>query len=497
MKVFINTPQCCYPKNIPEADQYIFIEHPYLFGIRPNTSGGKMKFHPFKWILLRAAGSYYCEKSFPKKHTFIPFQEIPDYHLPQNAEWILFEHTDIDFTKQLEQLAKKSNSTITWITSPLFILDYDYIQNYPTKKRLQQTPFYIENRKLFQILVKNNKPTGGKWTYDTENRQPLPPNYPLPKIPISHSPDARKHIKKAIEWVQTMSSFTSPYFQGNLEDFWCPITPKDALKWFKSFLKKRFQLFGEFQDGITKRTDYPYLFHSAISSSLNIGLLEPMSAIQMALSAKAPLPAQEGFIRQILGWREFQRLIYYKLGNQIRSMNYFHHQRRLTDAWYLGQTQIPPLDDAIHMAFHYGYLHHILRLMVVSNLMNLATIHPDDVYRWFMEFSVDSWDWVMIGNVYSMGLYADGGLTTSKVYISSSNYEQIRESDYKEVKEPENWRKVWDSLYWNMIGTNPDAMKAMGRFGPIQKKFWERKTDTEKKEFQQIAKDFIQNLTHK
>ena len=117
-----------------------------------------------------------------------------------------------------------------------------------------------------------------------------------------------------------------------------------------------------------------------------------------------------------------------------------------------------------------------LRLMVVCNLMNLSQIHPDDVYRWFMEFSVDSWDWVMVGNVYSMGLYADGGKTTSKVYISSSHYEQIRMSDYEKNAE---WKQIWDSLYWNMIGMNPNAMKAMGRFGPIQKKFWEKKSPEE------------------
>lgn len=503
MSLLILTPQIILSKKqikqtiqLYQPDSIVFLEHPYLFGLRPKTSGGSMKFHPYKFMLLRAAGELF-RKSLPK-HDFIPLEDFESFKIPKTVSKIyLFDHDDHDLEKYFQKLFH----SIEWIPSPLFILTKQQILDYkPNGKKLQQTAFYTQNRINFNILIdKNQKPIGGKWTYDTENRHPLPPNYPLPKVKGTHAKTSQAAIQKAIAWIQTptIQKLVSPYFNGKLDDFWCPLTHKEAQKCLQEFFTQRFAKFGEFQDGITKRTDFPFLFHSAISSSINIGLLHPLDVIQQAQDLyyqnKIDLAACEGFIRQILGWREFERLIYHQIGEEIRQSNYFNHQQRLNQHWYEGTTTIAPLDDAIYMAFHDGYIHHILRLMVVCNIMNLSQIHPDDVYRWFMEFSVDSWDWVMVGNVYSMGLYADGGKTTSKVYISSSNYEQIRLGDYPKKAE---WKDTWDALYWNMIGTNPVAMKAMGRFGPIQKKFWDHKTPEEQKEFKKVANDFIQKFTN-
>lgn len=502
MSLLVLTPQIILNKNdiqkhIQEIKptQIIFFEHPYLFGLRPKSSGGLMKFHPYKYIFLRSAGSLF-RQSLPK-HDFIPLEKHDDFHISKDIQKVfIFDHDDHD----LENYFHEKSKNITWLPSPLFCLTKDDILNYkPKGKKLQQTAFYTKNRIQFNILIdKNKKPIGGKWTYDTENRTPLPPNYKLPTIKPFHSNKSKSVILEAIQWVQTpaIKKLVSPYFTGKLEDFWCPVSHQDAQKWLDYFFQNRFAKFGEFQDGITKRTNYPFIFHSGISCSINIGLLNPLDVIKQAQSlyenGKVELSACEGFIRQILGWREFERLIYHQIGESIRKDNYFHHKRNLTSNWYEGTTTIAPLDDAIQVAFNYGYLHHILRLMVVCNIMNLSQIQPDEVYRWFMEFSVDSWDWVMVGNVYSMGLYADGGKTTSKVYISSSNYEQIRMSDYEKNAE---WKKTWDALYWNMIGTNPEAMKAMGRFGPIQKKFWEKKSPEEQKEFKKIAQEFIKQFT--
>jgi deoxyribodipyrimidine photolyase-related protein len=531
-QILLLTPQTCIPKktyqsilsqNQIKPNEIYFIEHPYLFGLRPKTSGGLMKFHPFKWILLRAAGSYFRRTVLPKTHHFVEF--APTFSLPtsigsqkknEEVEWVILDHDDHDFQKSIEREAKKHKvSHITWISSPLFILNREEVDSYPVPKdkRLSQTTFYQRNRKAYDVLMTSQgKPEGGKWTYDTENREPLPPNHPLPKVKTHHVKSTLQDREEAIRWVSTpeIQKYISAHGHLSKEEygevFWCPVSPEEANHWLKDFWKTRFVSFGKYQDGITKRTEFPFLFHSALSSSLNVGLLNPLEVIRVAESKTAvSLAAREGFIRQILGWREFERLIYHRLGETIRKQNYFRHTRRISPHWYKGTTGIAPLDDAIYMAFRYGYLHHILRLMVVSNLMNLSQIHPDDVYRWFMEFAVDSWDWVMVGNVYSMGLYADGGLTTTKVYISSSHYTQIRESNYEPARvkkteketedQREKWPKVWDSLYWNMIGSNPDVMKAMGRFGPIQYKYWEKKSSAEKKDFQQTAQTFIQNNT--
>ena len=176
------------------------------------------------------------------------------------------------------------------------------------------------------------------------------------------------------------------------------------------------------------------LFHSVISMQLNIGLITPEYILKEILqrydkSKKEILHSVEGFVRQ-LNWREYSRLLYRYAYDKMIHKNYFDNRHHLTKAWYDGELKIQPIDICIKFAFQYGYLHHILRLMVMCNFMNLMNIHPDDVYKWFMEFSLDSYDWVMINNVYSMGMFSDNGLTTSKVYISSSKY-ILRMSDVK------------------------------------------------------------------
>ena len=194
---------------------------------------------------------------------------------------------------------------------------------------------------------------------------------------------------------------------------------------------------------------------------LNIGLLTPQEVIDRVVEfrkahpSKIPMAAYEGFIRQVIGWREYQRYIYVTIGPKIRKMNHFGNKRRLTQAWYDGTTGIQPVDDAIKMGFRDGYLHHILRLMVVGNFMNLVGIHPDEAYRWFMEFALDAYDWVMIGNVYSMAMWADGGMTMRKPYISSSKY-ILDMSNYS--AKGSKWPKKWDAVYHHFIDRNGDAL---------------------------------------
>jgi deoxyribodipyrimidine photolyase-related protein len=177
---------------------------------------------------------------------------------------------------------------------------------------------------------------------------------------------------------------------------------------------------------------------------LNLGLLTPREVVNRALKRKnIPLPSLEGFIRQIIGWREFMRGAYNTA--PLRS-NFFGHKRKLTRGWYDGTTGLLPLDIVIRRIQQYAYAHHIERLMIVSNIMLLCEIHPDEVYRWFMELFVDSSDWVMVPNVYGMGQLADGGSFATKPYISGSSY-ILRMSDYPRG----DWCDVVDGLYWRFI----------------------------------------------
>lgn len=498
--ILLLTPQICYAPIPHNVSKIYFLEHPMLFGFRPKTSGGTMKFHPFKWQLLRGAGLEFFKsiKNIPKEYIVI------DKFLPNalsnvkkweeeyiHEDFIVYDHDDHDLTKEWKDISSKNNINITILDSPLFITPINDLLSYQgtlkTTSRISQTSFYIWNRQRLNILLENGKPIGGSWTYDTENRKSLPKDVPSPNLP---NPTLNQKTKKLKEWCLKHKNYLTPYPQN--QNFWLPTTRQTSKKWLNNFIKQRFHLFGSYQDAMRHPlSENGLVYHSGISALLNIGLLKPEEVIEACLKAyednKVDIASCEGFIRQIIGWREFVRWIYRWKGEEIRKSNYFNHQQKLTHQWFSGETNILPLDEAIQTAFETGYLHHILRLMVVANLMNLYEIEPHEVYKWFMMFSVDSWDWVMVPNVYSMGLYADNGMITTKVYVSSSNYTMVREGGFPKG----NWQEKWDALYWNFIGGNPKAMKAMGRFGPIQFKFWERKSQEEKDKIKEIAKQII------
>ena len=195
----------------------------------------------------------------------------------------------------------------------------------------------------------------------------------------------------------------------------------------------------------------------------------------------------KGFIRQVIGWREFMRGVY---NNFDLNKNFFNHTNTLNENWYNGDTGILPLDNAIKKAVKNGYLNHIDRLMIVSNIMLLSKIKPDEVYKWFMELFVDSLDWVMYGNVFGMGQYSDGGVFATKPYICSSNY-ILKMSNYKK---DDGWCKILDSLYWNFIDDNKEVFKKNVRMS-MMIKLLEKKDKKELEEMKKIAREFIQKNT--
>jgi len=235
-----------------------------------------------------------------------------------------------------------------------------------------------------------------------------------------------------------------------------------AEKHLQEFLKNDLKDFGKYQDAMVIQR--PFLYHSRLSSLLNIGLLTPRKVIDETVSyykknrSKIPIASFEGFIRQIIGWREYERMIYLVYYQELVKSNEFNNKNKLNEKWYTEYSKsecLLPLDDALSQAWEYGYLHHIYRLMVVSNAMNLMDIEPYEAYRWFMEFPTDSYDWVMIGNVYSMGMWADGGKTMRKPYISSNAYIEKMSLGYKEG----DWKERWRGLYYHFLEKNSSILK--------------------------------------
>ena len=245
------------------------------------------------------------------------------------------------------------------------------------------------------------------------------------------------YINKAITWVNK----EFPNNIGDTNNFIFPITHKTANKWLTHFLQNNFDFFGKYQDSIVK--DEPFLFHSVLSTSINIGLINPIDIINRIKSEYGDIliESREGYVRQ-LGWRELCRYTYVYVDFD---KNYFNVNENLNSKWYYGELNIKPVDDVIKSSIKYGYAHHINRLMVIGNYMLLNEIHPDKVFKWFMEVYVDAYLWVMLMNV-EMATFATGGVVTKRPYFSSSNY-ILKMSDYKKDK----WSEIWDELYYEFL----------------------------------------------
>ncbi len=357
----------------------------------------------------------------------------------------IIDPTDNWLEKRIKLVARDINLNI--FPSPQFINTKEDLSGFfrSDKKSFFQTTFYKQQRKKLGLLLENNEPVGGKWTFDSDNRK----KYPRGKIPpVIHFPESSKYWEEAIKYTQT-------YFPKNLGELSreriYPITHEESEKWFQQFLDYRFFEFGPYEDAIVK--DQSFLNHSVLSPLINTGLLLPLDIVQhsiaFAKSENVPINSTEGFVRQIIGWREFIRGMYECKGSYSRTQNFWNFKRKIPSCFYDGTTGIPPVDELIKRTLKTSYCHHIERLMVLGNFMLLCEFDPDEVYRWFMELFIDAYDWVMVPNVYGMSQFADGGTFATKPYISGSNYIK-KMSNYPNG----DWQKTWDGLFWCFMGTH-------------------------------------------
>ncbi|MDX1963334.1 MAG: cryptochrome/photolyase family protein [Pirellulales bacterium] len=320
------------------------------------------------------------------------------------------------------------------------------------RKRLFFTEFYItQRRRLGVLLDKKGTPVGGKWSFDTENRRKLPRGMTIPEMPVQA---ATPHVRAA----QAELAKQFPQAPGRWLDFAYPVTAQQAQAGLRDFLDQRFANFGEYEDAI--HSTEPFLFHSVLTPALNIGLLTPKEVLDAALARldDVPLNSLEGFIRQIIGWREYMRGVYLLYGRRQRTRNYWEHTRPLPAAFYDGTTGIEPVDMVIQRVLRHAYCHHIERLMILGNFMLLCEIDPDAIYQWFMELFIDAYDWVMVPNIYGMSQHADGGLITTKPYLSGSSY-VLKMSNFKKGV----WCPIWDALYWRFIHKHRNFFNANPR----------------------------------
>jgi deoxyribodipyrimidine photolyase-related protein len=416
-------------------------------------SGGhlSLQFHKKKLVLHRASMQAYKKKLGSQGYRvhYIEFESDLFQSLIKHGieEIWLADPVDKWLESKLKREALKSGMAIHRLPTPGFLASENWLLSFFNgAQHFSMTQFYIAQRRRLKVLVKGEKPIGGKWSFDPENRKRIPKGL---SIPQKSFPSPSPHVKEA----KTFVDKNFPEHPGTTEDFIYPVTHRDAEKWLDDFLKKGLKDFGDYEDAMMR--DEPFLFHSLLTPSLNIGLLTPDQVVERTLAFakdhRVPLNALEGFIRQIIGWREFMRAVYLLKQDQERKTNFFKHTRRLPSSFYTGTTGLDPVDIVIKRLGQYAYAHHIERLMVLGNAMLLCEIDPTEVYRWFMEMFIDAYDWVMVPNVYGMSQHADGGLITTKPYISSSHY--IRKmSDFPEG----DWCEIWDGLYWRFIHKHRD-----------------------------------------
>lgn len=411
MEKFLILPHQLFDKKyLDKSCTYTIWEHPHYFK--------KYNYNKKKLVLHRASMRYYYD--YLKKNTF-KVTYVSFNKKPTGQEYSLFDPVD------KITLPKKS----TLCDSPNFLLDTELCEQYRKKTdKFFFNAFYMWSKKTLDILSSIK-------SQDKHNRKSLPKTIKVPKVPSNNAD--KKYISEAISYVE--KHFPKNY--GSTENFMFPVTHATAKKWLSHFLQYKLKHFGDYQDAISQKHDF--LFHSLLSTSINIGLLNPSEIIERLKKAKKkyPLNSLEGYVRQLF-WREYQRYCYVYFN--FKKKNYFGNTKRLTKKWYTAQLGVPPIDDVIQKAFSTGYLHHIERLMVVGNFMNLSGINPQQGFKWFMEFACDSYEWVMCQNVLDMVFFVSGGATMRRPYVSSSNY-ILKMSDYKKGE----WSDVWDTLYKDFI----------------------------------------------
>ena len=439
----------------------IFEENPCLdkhrrtFLVEDDLFFSRQPFHKMKLVLHRATMKFYADYLTNKGYR-VTYIDHDDYQSMERffkrdlsdesvTEVHVCEPVDFLLSKRLKRYSDKYGLTLHTYETPNFFNTREQNESFlgKVKKNYRLGDYYKKQRLTHRILLDGDEPSGGAWSFDTENRKALPKGYIAP-FPLFPHPN--QYVTKAIDYVNEQFG-NNP---GEIQPFIYPVTFEEAKQLFDNFLEFRFHDFGPYQDALS--SDQPFLNHSLISSSINCGLLSPLYVVEKATdyarTNQVSLPSLEGFIRQILGWREFIRAIYERHGVEQRNSNFWQSHNKLKGVVL---EEIRPLSEIHRKAQRCAYSHHIERLMVLGNFFLLAEIDPDEVYNYFMTYYIDAYDWVMVPNVYGMSQFADGGMMATKPYISSSNY-LLKMGATKSG----DWKQLWDALYWRFLFIHRD-----------------------------------------
>ncbi|MFN8115041.1 MAG: cryptochrome/photolyase family protein [Bacteroidia bacterium] len=416
------------------------------------------------------------------KHQFTHFE----YQLPDEYRLDSYFKT---FTQTLSITHKVAD------TEHFLSTRYELGEFFKGKKTYLMESFYRYMRKKHKVLMDGNDPLTGKWNYDEDNRKKLPANHKAtaPLVFDNNVTDILKEIKQTD--ISTIGTIDAKHF------IW-PVNREQSLKLLDFFVEECLPLFGTYEDAMTP--DDWSLYHSRLSFSMNSKMLSPLEVINRAIKEWESRPRQiefnqlEGFVRQIIGWREYMRGIYWLKMPEFATMNYFNHQAKLPDWYWTGNTKMKCLSHSIKQSLEYAYAHHIQRLMVTGNFALLAGVHPDDVDKWYLGIYIDAIDWVEITNTRGMSQFADGGIIGTKPYVSSATYidkmsHYCKTCYYNKSTKTGDKACPFNSLYWNFYDRHSNLLSKIPRIGMMYN-VWNRMEQKAKVELLEQAAYYLEHI---
>ncbi|MHA7100441.1 cryptochrome/photolyase family protein [Roseivirga pacifica] len=398
--------------------------------------------------------------------------------------------------KQLREFCKDLSIETSVFDTEHFLTERNELERFfKGKKQLLMESFYRMMRKKHDVLMDNGEPEGGKWNYDHKNRNKMPKN--------TQVPSPKTYAKKVNDLVTLLESKGIKSI-GSVaqENFIWPTTREEALDLLEYFCKNLLKDFGTYQDALT--TKGWSLFHSRLSFALNIKLISPKEIIEAVETywrnhqETIPLSSAEGFIRQILGWREYMRGIYWMHMPEYSRENYFANNRALPSWFWNGQTKMKCLSHSIQQSLEHAYAHHIQRLMVTGNFALLAGIHPDEVDQWYLGIYIDAIEWVEITNTRGMSQYADGGIVATKPYVSSANYmhkmsHYCEQCHYNYKAKTGEGSCPFNSLYWNFIDQHHTKLSKNPRMSMIYR-VWDKNSAKDQNQILEQAALYLDKI---
>jgi deoxyribodipyrimidine photolyase-related protein len=444
-----------------EVDEFFFIESAPRFA--------KLPYHRHKIVLLISAMRHTAARLEAEGRTVRRITLDDDLGFKAGLERLLNEHRVTELMwmsdpnrpvdERIARICADHDVDTEVLSDGLFLTpeeDVDgWFAEHPTPL---MEDFYHWQRRRTGILMDGGKPAGRRWNFDADNRKALPKKGveipPLPRI----EPD---EITRAV--IAEVDELF-PEHPGTAEDFWLPVTPEDSRDWLDVFVAERLHDFGRYEDAM--KADEPFLFHAIISPMLNIGLLTVEEVVAAATRTDAPLASVEGFIRQVIGWREYMRGMY-RAHPKLEHVNALHLDKRVEKYWYSG-TRMPsdlpiPVRTVLERVHRWGYAHHIERLMVLGNWFLLQGYAPREVNAWFLALFVDAYDWVMVPNVMGMSQFADGGFVATKPYVSGGAYLQKMGSWWPTAQDAKD--SIFTDAYWEFLERHEDVLAGNHRLG--------------------------------